>query len=142
MYVSGIGKTKFGILNASLPELAYSAMSKAVEDSGIDAEKIEAIYIGNFLGGSFQNQLHLNSIVASLLPKNKIPIVRLESACASRGEALHYSLGGLFQFVNDLLLGIEKMSDAPTSNATKDIGAAGDRILDQAEGLIFPANYA
>src|SRR3989344_1095243 len=142
MYVSGIGKTKFGILNASLPELAYGAMAKAVEDSGIDAEKIEAIYIGNFLGGSFQNQLHLNSIVASLLPKNKIPIVRMESACASGGAALHYALEGMHKFENVLVLGIEKMSDASTSNAAKYIGAAGDRILDQAEGLIFPANYA
>lgn len=142
MYVSGIGKTKFGILNASLPELAYSAMSKAVEDSGINAENIDAIYIGNFLGGSFQNQLHLNSIVASLLPKNKIPIVRMESACASGGAALHYALEGMHKFENVLVLGIEKMSDASTSNAAKYIGAAGDRILDQAEGLIFPANYA
>ncbi|MBI2529661.1 MAG: thiolase domain-containing protein, partial [Candidatus Diapherotrites archaeon] len=48
----------------------------------------------------------------------------------------------MHKFENVLVLGIEKMSDASTSNATKYIGAAGDRILDQAEGLIFPAKYA
>lgn len=142
MFVSGIGKTKFGLLDKGLPELMYEAVSKAVEDSRMSICDIDAMYVGNFLGGILQNQLHLNSVLSSLLPGLNLPIIRVETACASSGAALHQALISLSRYRNVLVLGVEKMSGLDAAFLAKSIGAAGDAVLDQKEGLIFPANYA
>ena len=60
MYVLGVGRTKFGILTETMPELAYQAMYSAVYDSPISIEDIDAVYVSNFLGGPYEKQLHLN----------------------------------------------------------------------------------
>lgn len=142
MYIRGIGKTKFGLLEKGLPELAYEAMYDAIEDSGISINDIGAIYVGNFLGGILQNQLHLNSVISSLLPGLNIPIIRIETACSSSGAALHEAIISLSRYKNVLVLGVEKMNGIDNSLLTKGICAAGDCCLDQKQGLIFPAAYA
>jgi acetyl-CoA C-acetyltransferase len=142
MYIIGIGRTKFGVLNETLPELAYKAMSAALNDANISAKDLGAIYVGNFCSGPLQNQLHLNSLVSSLLPELRIPIVGIETACGSGGAALYQALISLAKFKFVMVLGVEKMSNIPSAKVTLNISAAGDRKLDQDEGLTFPANYA
>lgn len=142
MYIRGIGKTKFGILDKSLPQLMHEAMTKAVQDSGISINEIEAVYVGNFLGGVLQNQLHLNSVVSSLMPGLNIPVIRIETACASSGAALHQAIIALSRYKNMLVIGVEKMNGVEGPLLTKGISAAGDVMLDQEKGAIFPAKYA
>jgi acetyl-CoA C-acetyltransferase len=142
MYVTGIGRTKFGVLDRSIPELAYEAMRKSLGDCKLPVKDIDAIFVANFVGGEFQNQLHLNSVVSSLLPGLNIPIFRVETACAAGGSSLYLALMSLSRFENVMVLGVEKMSGAGSLESASNIGMAGDRILDQAEGLIFPASYA
>ncbi|MFH1722886.1 MAG: thiolase domain-containing protein [Candidatus Altiarchaeota archaeon] len=142
MYVTGAGRTKFGPLKQTIPELLYEAMYKAVEDSSMDAKEIEAVYVGNFCAGPFQNQLHMNSLVAGLLPANDIPIIRVESACASASLALHQALKDLSRYSKILVVGVEKMTGVDGKKASEYISSAGDVLLDQSQGLIFPASYA
>lgn len=142
MYIRGIGKTKFGLLSKKLPELIYEAMLGAVDDSKMPIEEIDAIYIGNFLGGVLQNQLHMNSLVASLLPGINVPIIRIETACSSSGAALHQAIISLSRYKNILVVGAEKMNGIDNSILTKGICAAGDFEFDQKHGVIFPASYA
>ena len=80
MYVTGIGRTKFGTLTDTMPELIYQAMYNAIIDSPTSIEEIEAVYVSNFLGGPSEKQLHLNSVVSSLLPELRPPIIRVETA--------------------------------------------------------------
>tara|TARA_B100000959_G_scaffold38885_1_gene37953 strand:+ start:211 stop:387 length:177 start_codon:yes stop_codon:yes gene_type:complete len=40
MYVIGIGRTKFGALTETMPELIYQAMYNAINDSPIAIEEI------------------------------------------------------------------------------------------------------
>lgn len=141
-YITGIGRTKFGVLDKNLPELSHEAMMKSLEDSGFSINDIDLIYVANFGAGLFQNQLHLNSVIASLLPKSNIPIIRIEAACASASVALYQTIISLGKFENIMVLGIEKMTGGDKLSIQKNISAAGDRLLDQQEGLIFPANYA
>jgi acetyl-CoA C-acetyltransferase len=89
MYISGIGRTKFGSLPQTLPELAYEAMYNAIADSNVDIRDIDAIFVSNFLGGTLNGRLHLNSIIASLLPGMNVPIVRVETA-----TLMAYALAG------------------------------------------------
>ncbi len=142
MFISGIGKTKFGIINKTIPEMAYEAISKALDDSGKDIKDIDLIYVASFATGPLQNQLHLNSLIASILPGIHIPIIRIESACASSGTAIYQACQMIDKFQNIMVIGVEKMTNINAYDSSKCIGSAGDVILDQKEGLIFPASYA
>ena len=140
-YIIGIGRTKFGVLSESLPELMASAIHEAFEDCNLTPGDIKAAYVANFLGGPLTNQLHLGALLSSLL-KTNIPITRIEAACASGGVAIFQARMALDQFDPVLVVGVEKMSDVSSSNVAKQLGMAGCAVNDQQVGLIFPANYA
>jgi acetyl-CoA C-acetyltransferase len=142
MYIRGIGRTKFGSLSLSLPELAYESMYNALNDSNLGILDIDAIFVSNFLGGPLNGQLHLNSIIASLLPEINIPIVRVETACASSSAAFNQALHSLEKFNNVMIVGAEKMTSDTISGQIESIAMASDRYMDQLNGLIFPASYA
>ena len=111
-------------------------------DSPVSIEDIGAVYVSNFLGGPYEKQLHLNSVVSSLLPELRLPIVRIETACASGGSALYQAVIALSKFENILVVGVEKMTNATSEESSQNLGMAGDRMADQMQGLIFPAHYA
>lgn len=142
MFISGVGRTKFGNVSKSLLELAYEAMLNAIHDSPIEVSNIDAIFVSNFLGGPLNGQLHLNSQVASLIPGMNIPIVRVETACASSSVALNQANHCLNKYENVLLIGVEKMTGVNLIPTTEAIAMAGDCQLDKENGLIFPAAYA
>ncbi len=141
-YVIGVGKTKFGKINKSLPELAYEAMVATVTDAGISVEEVGAIFVGNFGAGLFNGQLHLGAMVASLLPGMTIPVIRMEAACASGGAALFSGVMALKKYKKVLVLGLEKMNQSSSFENSKSISLAGDYLYDYGEGLLFPAAYA
>lgn len=142
VFITGVGKTKFGVSSKSLAQLAYEALQKALADSKMPVRDLDAIYVSNFVGGPLQSQLHMNSVVSSLLPELRIPIIRVETACAAGGSALYQAIISLSRFKNVMVLGVEKMTDKNTKESTKTIAMAGERQLDQMEGLLFPASYA
>lgn len=142
MFINGIGRTKFGTLTKSLPELTYEAMFNAVEDSSLEISDIDAIFVSNFLGGPLNGQLHFNSIIASLLPSLNIPIIRIETACASSSVALNQALNCLEKMPNVMIVGVEKMTGTNLISPTDAIAMAGDYKNDYEQGLIFPAAYA
>lgn len=142
MNITGVGRTKFGILSKSLVELTYEAMFNAIEDSPLDIKDIDAIYVSNFLGGPLNGQLHFNSIIASLLPSINIPIIRIETACASSSVAFNQALNSLKKMPNIMIIGVEKMTGTKLMSPTDAIAMAGDHEIDFEQGLIFPAAYA
>ena len=142
MNITGVGRTKFGILSKSLVELTYEAMFNAIEDSPLNINDIDAIYVSNFLGGPLNGQLHFNSIIASLLPSINIPIIRIETACASSSVAFNQALNSLKKMPNIMIIGVEKMTGTKLMSPTDAIAMAGDHEIDFEQGLIFPAAYA
>lgn len=142
MYVVGAGKTKFGILDKSLPELMYEAMFKAINDCDLKVEDLDAVYVANFLSGLLVGRLHLNSLISHLLPGFRKPSIRIETACASGGAAIYQALISLNKFDNVMIVGVEKMTSTDAKKTTEALAMAGDRALDYEEGLIFPASYA
>lgn len=141
-YISGIGRTRFGVLQEQLPELTYKAIYNALEDADLSPNDIDAIYVANFLAGAVQNQLHLNSLIASLLPGFNKPIIRVETACASGAAAVFQAILSLTRFERVLVVGVEKMTTLPGRDMARALAMAGDWIQDYGEGLIFPASYA
>ena len=142
MYITGVGRTKFGVLPQSLQELAYEAMLNTLNDSSISIEDIDAIFISNFLSGPLNGQLHLNSVVASLIPGIHIPIVRVESACASGAVAINQAIQCSNRFSNIMVIGVEKMTGPTLIPVTDAVAMAGDKEIDYRNGVVFPAAYA
>jgi acetyl-CoA C-acetyltransferase len=142
MYIVGAGRTKFGKLDTSLEGLAYEAISKAIDDSNVSVRDIEAMYVSNFLGGPVNGQLHLNSMISSLIPGCNIPIVRVETACASSSSAMNQAIIALSKFSNILVLGVEKLTGPSLIPQIDAIAMAENRTIEKENGLIFPAAYA
>ncbi|KQC13704.1 MAG: hypothetical protein APR63_07750, partial [Desulfuromonas sp. SDB] len=103
---------------------------------------IDAIFVSNFLGGPVNGQLHLNSVIASLIPEINIPILRVETACASSSVALNQALHCINNFNNIMIIGVEKMTGPSLIPITDAIAMAGDYEADYKNGLVFPAAYA
>ena len=141
-FVVGVGKTRFGPTSKTMPQLAQEAIVSALKDAEMAPEELDAIIVANFLGGPNERQLHLNSVVAGLFPGLNLPSWRAEAACASGGVAMHQAVLALSRYRTILVVGIERMSGVVGTELTRNIGMAGDVVLDQDAGLNFPANYA
>lgn len=125
-----------------MPRLAQEAILGALDDAGMSIEDIGAFIVANFLGGPNESQLHLNSVIAGLFPGVRRPGWRVEAACASGGAAVHQAVHLLAAYDPILVVGVERLSGRPGGELTRNIGMAGDVILDQLHGLNFPATYA
>lgn len=141
-YVIGVGKTRFGPTSRSMVQLAQEAILDALDDASLEPADLDAVIVANFLGGPNDSQLHLNSVVAGIMPGLHLPSWRVEAACAAGGVALHQALLATHAYPRILVLGIERMSGVVGTALTRNIGMAGDAVLDQAVGLNFPASYA
>jgi acetyl-CoA C-acetyltransferase len=142
MYITGVGKTKFGQLNEPLSDLAYSAITRCLNDANKEIEDIDAIFVANFMGGVQASQLHISSMVSSFFKDFHKPCMRVEAACASGGMAVFNAIRMSGHFNNILVVGVEKMTNLDPKATSKNIAMAGDVQLDQQNGVIFPASYA
>lgn len=141
--VAGVGLTKFGELwDKSLFDLANKAAKEAINDSRLTINDIEAVYVANMIYGKLTNQDHLGAIVASQL-NIKEASFRIEGACASGGLAVHLAIQSLLSgaYKNVLVVGVEKMTDAKTSEITSALMGAGSEE-ERTAGLTFPGLYA
>ncbi len=142
--IIGAGETKYGEhWEKSLRDLAVEAGLKAIEDSSIYAEDIQAIFGGNMSAGSFVGQDHVGALIADFagLAETKIPAMRVEAACASGAAALHAGYLAVASGMYDLVLvgGVEKMTDLPGNMATDILAGAADREWEVFLGATFPA---
>ena len=141
--VIGYYSTKFGELwEMSLDDLFLAASCGVLESTKLEIGQIDAVFIGNMLGGVVDNQLLLSAHISEILEVD-IPIYRLEAACASGGMA--------FQTANEylkshpestvLVVGAEKMTDISATDITTALSTAAS-LDEQKVGLTFPGVYA
>lgn len=143
--IIGAGLTKFGEQwEKSFRELIAEAGIKAVADSGVEGDNIEAIYGGCMASGRFIGQEHIGALIADQLGLNPIPATRLEAACASGGVALRNAYLSIASGVYDIVAvgGIEKMTEVSTEEASFALGGAGDEETELFHGATFPSLYA
>ncbi len=145
--VAGIGKTKFGAFaDRDLRSLAVEAGNKALADSGIGPDDIQAFYLGNFAGPEFTTQNHLAPYISTALGMTGIPSTRFEAACASSGAAFFHAFlavaAGIYDTV--MVLGVEKMTCQPVPRVTEILCGAGDCGAggEMAAGSTFPSLFA
>lgn len=141
--VAGVGLTNFGELwEKSLLDLALEASNNAINDSGLAINEIDAVFVGNMLIGKIAGQDHLGPVITSSLGLN-CAAFRIEGACASGGLAIHLAIQSIMAgtYQNVLVVGAEKMTDAPAGQITWALmGASSSQ--ERKAGLTFPALYA
>lgn len=95
--------------NPTLEQLLTQAVGAALEATGVDAERVERGYVGNFVGELFVKQGHLGAALAGAHPALALkPMTRTEGACASGGLALLCGVDAIRAGVDTVLVaGVE-----------------------------------
>ncbi len=143
--VIGTAHSKFGRLDKDLYQLLIEAGQGALSESGVSADKIGGIWIGNYSGGGFNKQEHLAPFAINIDEKLRFtPATRVENACASGSaaikEARNALLAGEVEYA--LVIGVEKMTTLKTRGITEVLAMASYWPTEGAAGMTFPGLFA
>ncbi|MBI2101938.1 hypothetical protein HYT53_04995, partial [Candidatus Woesearchaeota archaeon] len=144
MYIKGVGMTKFGIQQDLSSHMAYEATMEALEDANMSMNDVDAVVVSSIeIMSNGERQKHSASVMSSLF-QIKAPILSVPAGCAGGGTAL-WAANRLYRtssYRNILVVGFEKVVANTTKSVTDEILMGGERIYEQSEGLIFPAQNA
>jgi acetyl-CoA acetyltransferase len=104
--VAGAGIHKFGRFpHLTIEEIGQEAVVSALKDAGLDWRKLEAAFCGTMHGGTAAGQR-----VLARIGLTGIPVVNVETACASGGTAVEMAFKAVAcgQYDAVLALGVEK----------------------------------
>ncbi|NJE54053.1 thiolase domain-containing protein [Thermococcus sp. 21S9] len=138
--IIGAGMTPVGEhWKLSLRDLAVEALLKAMDDAGVD--KVDSLYVGNMVSGPFVEQENLGALIADWAGLGNIPAVKIEAACASGGAAVQEGVKAVLSGLEDVVavVGVEKMTDAWPSDATRYLAYAADAEWELFHGASFVA---
>ncbi len=142
--IVGVGHSRFGIrADASLRELAFEAVKACVGDAGVQLSDVGSMIVG-VASDELSYALQPSAQVGDYLGFHPRPSFRAEGACASGSMALRTGWMNVASGLADLVLvvGVEKMTEAPTSDVTEVLGRAGDFLWEHPFGMTFPGYYA
>lgn len=130
----GVGTSAFGKQTAlGGPRLAWQATVEALDDAGLKASDIDAVYAGTVFGdpGTVTRSLQQIGIV-------EVPVITIENACASGTSAFHESRMAVEtgRYERVLAFGIETMT-AHFDGAISPIASDPDG----AQGFAMPSIY-
>ncbi|MBD3362655.1 thiolase domain-containing protein [Candidatus Dojkabacteria bacterium] len=144
VYVNGGYTTKFGELwKRDFRDLGVEAAVNAVQNSKINLQDIDVLYVANMAASHYTGQDHLGALFATELGLD-CPAFHIEAACASGSAAIRAGFLDLLSgsSENALILGVEKMTDVNTKNATEGLSGASDEEWEAFYGVTFPSLYA
>ncbi len=142
--VVGTGHSKFGVRSdASLRELAFESVKACVDDAKITLDDVDAM-VTSVAGDEFAFSLQPSAQVHDYIGFTPKPNFRVEGACASGSMAIRTGWMTVASGLSDLVLvvGVEKMTEVPTSVATDIMGRGGDATWEYPFGMTFPGYYA
>ena len=130
VYIAGAGMTNFGKFpERGLRSLATEAISTALADAAIGADKVGMVFFANAIGGLITGQEMIRGQVALQdTGLSGLPLINVENACASGASAVHMAWMAVTSGQADVAvaIGAEKMAH-PTKERTFDaIGTAVD----------------
>lgn len=141
VYVDGVGMTRFrGSTEDTLADLMGTAADRALDDSTSEGRDVESIHVGNMAAEGFNGRSGLQNLLAPKLGLTGVFADRVENTSASGASAFLRGVDAVASGRSDsaLVVGVEKMSDAETDEATGIIGS----IVHQREhnhGLTLPS---
>jgi acetyl-CoA C-acetyltransferase len=140
VFIAGVGQTPI----TKDPEirgryLGAAAVKAALADSGIEPQRIGALYVGNMLSGVLAKQQQLGGLIADYTGLAGIEAVTIEAACASGGAALRVAYqvvaGGMHDVV--AVCGVERMTHVERDEVTRALATAADWELEGVCGESF-----
>jgi acetyl-CoA acetyltransferase len=111
--VAGVGMTTFGKhMDRGLKSIGVEAVRAALADAGVEAEALEAAYVGNASAGVVTGQESIRGqVILRSMGLGRLPVVNVENACASSSTAFNQACAlvsaGCYDIV--LALGVEKL---------------------------------
>jgi acetyl-CoA C-acetyltransferase len=144
--VVGYGQTPFGRLeDETFSDLALRASREALASAGISPDVVDAAFVGTYAGLALGGQGFPAAVLASRLGLGTVPAVAYEGACASGSLAFHQAVAAVEAGVHEVVLvvGVEKMTAAPTADVTATLASATDTASASFRaGLTFPGFFA
>lgn len=140
-YHSGFGR----LANETLYSLYEKAAKGAIKDAGLAPQAIDGVFVGNFSGGTLNNQENIApygvNVIADLRFK---PHYRTETACTSGSSAVQMAAMAIMsgQMDRALVVGIEKMTDVSTADVTKTLALATYWPEEGDKGVNAPCMFA
>ena len=125
--IVGAYHSHFGKLEDSLYGLYEKAILGALDDAQLEAAAIDGVFLGNYSGGSFNQQENLSpyaiNVHAALRHK---PTYRVETACSSGSSALHMAMMAIEsgRMQRALVVGVEKMTELDIKGVTQALSLA------------------
>ncbi len=135
--IIGIGQTPVGEhYELSLRELALRAIRAALQDAHV--QRVDALYVGNALGGQLSRQEHLGALIADYAGMLGIEAARVDAGEASGGAALRQGYIAVASGGADLALvvGVEKMTDQTAPDRLDIERGLTDSEFEGAQGML------
>jgi acetyl-CoA C-acetyltransferase/acetyl-CoA acyltransferase len=112
-------------------------------DHGMERGEVREAFLGT-LGFSGWQLGNASAVLAEELGAPGVPVMRVENACASAGYALRAAVHAIESGSCDVacVVGLEKMTDAPSRRRRYWLGVSGDTEWERLAGLTFAGVYA
>ena len=142
--IVGWGHTKFGKLeDQGLEALLVSAANEALQDAGVVAEDIDAIYVATFNAG-MSEQDFISSLALQVDKAFRFtPSTRVENACGS-GSAAVFQAANMIESGRArrvLAIGVEKMTHLSSGDVGRCLSRASYMPEEGDSGLTFPGIF-
>ncbi len=132
--------TKFGVENKTTHEMVYEAVTDALDDADMSMKDIDAMVSSTIdCNDNGERQKLYPSVLCSMF-KTRLPSIRVPAVCCGGGASLWTSLR--LGYDNILVVCVERLVSTTSAITTDDIMMAAERIYEQAEGAMFPAQNA
>ncbi|SDY67499.1 acetyl-CoA C-acetyltransferase [Proteiniborus ethanoligenes] len=144
--IIGTAHSKMGkLVDESIYSLLVNAGREAMKDANVTGKDIDAVYVSNYGGPSFNKQSHLAPYALEIDPDLRFtPCTRVENACAAGSNAVKEAIlaieSGRAETV--LVVGVEKMTSLKTAGVTETLALASYYPEEGAKGYTFPGLYA
>ena len=119
VYIAGVGMTKFGKSDRSLPGLMVEAGLRALSDAKL--HKIDYVLIGVMSVEEFTGESNIAALITDRLGMPGVPSARIETASSTGSavfESAFYAVASGYHR-NVLIIAGEKMTHLPTARTTK-----------------------
>lgn len=140
VFIAGVGQTPI----TKDPEirgryLGAAAVKAALVDSGLEPQRIGALYVGNMLSGVLAKQQQLGGLIADYTGLAGIEAVTIEAACASGGAAMRVAYQSVAGGIHDVVAvcGVERMTHVERDEVTRALATAADWELEGICGESF-----
>src|SRR5690606_27295120 len=116
--------------------LGAAAVREALDNAGVDAGRVDALYVGNMMAGTLGHQQQLGGLVADYAGLSGVEAATIEAACASGGAAARMAYLGVAGGMQDVVVacGLERMTHVDRDTVTRALATAADWELEGSHG--------